>query len=62
MAERNKMEADWKAFVDGKAAEFNAIKSEYLALVKLSGYIEEDQEAEIEEVEVEEVISVKEEK
>lgn len=62
LEERNKLESEWKAFTDRKAAEFETIKSEYLALVRLSGYVETDQEGEIEEVEVEEVISVKEEK
>lgn len=62
LEERNKLESEWKAFTDRKAAEFETVKSEYLALVRLSGYVETDQEGEIEEVEVEEVISVKEEK
>jgi len=62
LAERNKMEADWKAFVERKQAEFAATEAQCAALVRLSGYVETDQDVEIEEVEVEEVISMKEEK
>merc|ERR1711937_1012572 len=43
LEERNKLDSDWKAFTDRKAAEFETIKSEYLALVRLSGYVESDQ-------------------
>merc|ERR1712032_1324875 len=62
LEERKNILADWQAFQDGKAKEQEAMKAEYMELIKRSGYVEDQLEVEIEEVEVEEVISIKEEK
>ncbi|QDZ23629.1 subunit B of translation initiation factor 3 [Chloropicon primus] len=62
IAEREKMESDWKEFLDKKRKAFAAIEAEHRRLLGLSGYVEADQQYEIEEVEVEEVLSVKQEK
>jgi translation initiation factor 3 subunit B len=62
LEERKNILADWQAFQDRKAKEQEAMKAEYMELIKRSGYVEDQLEVEIEEVEVEEVISIKEEK
>lgn len=62
MNERNAMDKEWAEWVARKQEQYGAEAQEHDRLLKLSGYIEADQEAEIEEVEVEEIIEVKEEK
>ena len=62
MEERKNMETEWADFLESKKKVFEEIREEHEALVRLSGYVESEQSAQTEEIEVEEVVSVKEEK
>ena len=61
-AERTNMYQQWDDWKAQKAQEHQATKTQYMELLKLTGYMEEDQDVAIEEAEVEEVIEIKEEK